>query len=294
MLLCNLIFWFSYYWQEGRTRYSNKILDISTDAAQPELILLVLQWKTTEISNKPLALVTKLSNSGGIQREQLWGAGSGPFPGPIKLCPGAQQQKVVCRKEVLCLCSPGFPSLYQVCRSSRYLSGPLCKTAGSASAWPLPTIRRFLGRACFCSLHLRNAVEHWLSLGFGDRWETGAGWAHIDIPGGPWGSPKATSTLQLLSSGCPSTFSVSPWTRAWVLILSTAKSSLINSGNNFLEWVVSTTGLWMGCHYCGAACFPFLAKFTFRCMQVWEGRERVGQCDALERKATIYFVTFFF
>lgn len=68
MFLCNLIFWFSYYWQAGRIRYSNKILDISTDAAQPELISLVLQWKTMEISNKPLALVTKLSNSGGIQR----------------------------------------------------------------------------------------------------------------------------------------------------------------------------------------------------------------------------------
>lgn len=64
---------------------------------------------------------------------------------------------------------------------------------------------------------------------------TGAGWALTDIPGGPWGTPRATSTLQALSSACPSTFPVSPWTRAWVLILPTAKSSLINSGNNFLE-----------------------------------------------------------
>lgn len=105
MLLCNLIFWFSYYWQAGRTWYSNKILDISTDAAQPELISLVLQWKTTEISNKPLALVTKLSNSVGIQR----GSSSGVlevalFPSQWSFVP-ALSNKRLCAGRKCCACA---------------------------------------------------------------------------------------------------------------------------------------------------------------------------------------------
>lgn len=52
------------------------------------------------------------------------------------------------------------------------------------------------------------------------------------------------------------------------------------------------------CHHCGAASFSFSAKFIVEAkymldLQAREGRERVGQSDALEKK-TIYFVTVFY
>lgn len=56
----------------------------------------MLQWKTTEISNKPLALVTKLSNSGGIHR----GSSSGVLE--VALFPGQSSFVLVLSNKRLC------------------------------------------------------------------------------------------------------------------------------------------------------------------------------------------------